>query len=417
MFQLGSLSFLSLNSLGRDDVRQLQPRLQPFNGDNGLLHAGPVCCLQAAAGSIEGWPEADRVPREPQRALDVRRVQRGSPKSDVSFCHILARLSSELFLTNLHPKSEEFSSGDLVCATCGLVLGDRIIDTRSEWRTFANDENNDDPSRVGDAMNPLLNGSQLETSIAFGEGGRARELHRAQNRSQLDKATKGLLAAYGDISSLCDAVHIPKTVQESAKHIYKMTDDAKLFKGKSQESIIAGCIFIACRQARLGRTFKEIHGLTNVSKKEIGRTFKQLEKFLMTQREHDAANANLYSLDTYENTNSTGAEELCGRYCSQLNLRNPHQVEKYSRLLASKSSTVKDLAGRSPLSVAAACIYMICALLDDPRPSRDIATAAGVSDGTIKTAYKFLYQAKNDLIEKSWLKPDGPGNMAKLPTN
>ncbi|KAH6646247.1 cyclin-like protein [Truncatella angustata] len=313
--------------------------------------------------------------------------------------------------------TEEFSSGDLVCATCGLVLGDRIIDTRSEWRTFANDENNDDPSRVGDAMNPLLNGSQLETSIAFGEGGRARELHRAQNRSQLDKATKGLLAAYGDISSLCDAVHIPKTVQESAKHIYKMTDDAKLFKGKSQESIIAGCIFIACRQARLGRTFKEIHGLTNVSKKEIGRTFKQLEKFLMTQREHDSANANLYSLNEYENTNSTGAEELCGRYCSQLDFLNPHQVEKYAKALARKSTSVKDLAGRSPLSVAAACIYMICNLLDDPRPSRDIATAAGVSDGTIKTAYKYLYQAKDELIEKSWLKPEGPGNMAKLPSN
>lgn len=29
---------------------------------------------------------------------------------------------------------EEFSSGDLVCGTCGLVLGDRVIDTRSEWR-------------------------------------------------------------------------------------------------------------------------------------------------------------------------------------------------------------------------------------------------------------------------------------------
>lgn len=35
---------------------------------------------------------------------------------------------------------EEFASGDLVCGDCGLVLGDRIIDTRSEWRTFANDE-------------------------------------------------------------------------------------------------------------------------------------------------------------------------------------------------------------------------------------------------------------------------------------
>ena len=34
-----------------------------------------------------------------------------------------------------HPNiREEFSSGDLVCADCGLVLGDRIVDTRSEWR-------------------------------------------------------------------------------------------------------------------------------------------------------------------------------------------------------------------------------------------------------------------------------------------
>lgn len=29
---------------------------------------------------------------------------------------------------------EEFGSGDLVCGRCGLVLGDRIVDTRSEWR-------------------------------------------------------------------------------------------------------------------------------------------------------------------------------------------------------------------------------------------------------------------------------------------
>jgi transcription initiation factor TFIIB len=38
---------------------------------------------------------------------------------------------------------EEFSSGDLVCRGCGLVLGDKIVDTRSEcefpdfWGFFA----------------------------------------------------------------------------------------------------------------------------------------------------------------------------------------------------------------------------------------------------------------------------------------
>ena len=181
---------------------------------------------------------------------------------------------------------EEFSSGDMVCGSCGLVLGDRIVDTRSEWRTFSNDDQgNDDPSRVGDGANPLLNGSQLQTSISFGDGssGRSRELHRAQNKATHDKATKGLLAAYKEIGALCDAWTIPKNISDTAKHLFKMVDDAKAFKGKSQDAIIAGCIFIACRQCGNPRTFREIFALTNVSKKEIGRIFKALEKFFAAQ--------------------------------------------------------------------------------------------------------------------------------------
>ncbi|KAI1075570.1 transcription factor [Whalleya microplaca] len=311
---------------------------------------------------------------------------------------------------------EEFSSGDLVCGSCGIVLNDRLIDTRSEWRTFANDEGGDDPSRVGDAPNLLLNGSQLETGIAFGEGSRSRELHRAQNRSHNDKATKSLLSAYREISQLCDAINIPKTAQDSAKHIFKLTEDGKAFKGKPQDAVIAGCIFIACRQSGVPRTFKEIHGLTHVSKKEIGRTFKQLEKFLQRNREHNKTGS-LIQVENYEVVNSTSAPELCARYCNHLDFKNPHYMEKISKQLAEKSSSVKDLAGRSPLSVAAACIYMVSHLMGDPRTSKDIAGVAGVSDGTIKTAYRFLFNSKDDLVEKDWLLPKGAGRMDRLPIN
>jgi len=34
---------------------------------------------------------------------------------------------------------EEFSAGDTICGSCGRVLAERTIDTRSEWRTFSND--------------------------------------------------------------------------------------------------------------------------------------------------------------------------------------------------------------------------------------------------------------------------------------
>ena len=181
---------------------------------------------------------------------------------------------------------EEFASGDMVCGSCGLVLGDRIVDTRSEWRTFSNDDQgSDDPSRVGDGANPLLNGSQLQTTIAFSDGAnaRSRDLHRAQNKSTHDKSTKTLLAAYKELGALCDSMHIQSNISNYAKQLFKQVHDAGVFRGKSQETIIAGCLFIACRQMGVPRTFREIFAVTKVSKAEIGRIFKVLEKFFAQQ--------------------------------------------------------------------------------------------------------------------------------------
>lgn len=302
---------------------------------------------------------------------------------------------------------EEFSQGDVVCGSCGLVLQGRLIDTRSEWRTFANDDqNHDDPNRVGDAINPLLNGSQLETSIGSvepGRGGVARGLGRTQAMATESKANKNLLQAYKDIQAHCDSISVGKNVADSAKHIFKMVDDAKHneakhLKSKPQEAVIAGCIFVACRQCGVHRTFRDIFNLTQVSKKEIGRVFKGLEKFLSTRR--DANKSDNFNIK-YENAASTNAEDLCGRYCSQLGFTNPHAFDMVARELARRAGGIKALAGRSPLSIAAACIYMASHLLGQPKTSKEIASVAGVSDGTIKTAYKFLYQERNEMVDSN----------------
>ena len=45
-----------------------------------------------------------------------------------------------------HPEAhlvEDYRAGDMICSECGLVVGDRVIDVGSEWRSFsANDKNN-----------------------------------------------------------------------------------------------------------------------------------------------------------------------------------------------------------------------------------------------------------------------------------
>jgi transcription initiation factor TFIIB len=78
---------------------------------------------------------------------------------------------------------EEGSAGDIICADCGLVLQSHVVDMRSEWRTFSNDDQgNDDPSRVGEAANPLLNGKlsiSAEPMCCFTNTGQVLSLHLA----------------------------------------------------------------------------------------------------------------------------------------------------------------------------------------------------------------------------------------------
>lgn len=46
----------------------------------------------------------------------------------------------------------------------------RVIDVGSEWRTFSNEANSNDPSRVGGPENSLLSGGDLSTMIGPATG-------------------------------------------------------------------------------------------------------------------------------------------------------------------------------------------------------------------------------------------------------
>ena len=352
---------------------------------------------------------------------------------------------------------EEFSSGDTVCGSCGRVLADRIIDTRSEWRTFSNDDQgNDDPSRVGDAANPLLHGSQLQTEIGFGDGGmRVRELSRAQNKSNHDKTNKWLQSAYGQITTLCESHNIPKVVAETAKLLFKRSDDDKIFKGKSQEAIIASCIFFACRQHDVPRSFREIYKLTNVSKKEIGRqpqnswdtesirlgsetecllcfpyTFQKQADFISSSlgRTYKILEAHLRKMQKSDEkkpigalpnaqfapSRATVASDLIARACNKLNLEQ--KISIIAQEVATKVTNIGVAAGRSPLSITGASIYLVSHLMGAPRTPKDIGLAVDVSDGTIRTTYKLIHTAIDQIMdgEDEWIRRGGDKSRIPL---
>lgn len=66
-------------------------------------------------------------------------------------------------------------------------------------------------------------------------------------------------------------------------HIYFcQVHDGKNLKGRSNDAKASACLYIACRQEGVPRTFKEICAVSKISKKEIGRCFKLTLKALET---------------------------------------------------------------------------------------------------------------------------------------
>jgi transcription initiation factor TFIIB len=274
---------------------------------------------------------------------------------------------------------------------------------------------------VGAVADPLLNGSQLDTVISARDGysGRAKELSRAQSKNATSRSERNLIAAYKEIGAMSEAIGLPKVVSDTAKQLYKKIEDSKQLKGKTIQSIIAACIFIACRKANVPRTFKEICALTKVPKNEIGRVYKTIEKLLVADAHANAA-ANGTELpmnpvaaprnpgDVYTPTASTNASDLMIRFCNRLQLSASIQATCVE--LARRMAEAGTLAGRSPISIAAAGIFFISWLMGKGKSARDVGEAAGVSEGTVRNAYKVIWASKEQLVDPKWIE-QGKGSM------
>lgn len=282
-------------------------------------------------------------------------------------------------ILNIH---EDFAAGDLVCMNCGMVLGDRIIDTRSEWRTFTSDggANTDDPSRVGGPSNPLLSGDQLDTMISSRDNftGLSKELGRLQGRATFKAGEKSLLSSFKTISTMCERINLPKVISDRAKQLFKQAEDEKIMKGKGQDAPIAACIYVACKEGKVPRTFKEISALTMVPKKDIGRCCKALSPLL-------------------DRMSSPSTEDFMARFCSHLNLGI--EVQKAAVQVAKVVKEIGCADGKSPISVASAGIFLVSHLFPNAQKTpKDISFVSGVSEATIRNAYKDLYPHRHRIV-------------------
>lgn len=203
-----------------------------------------------------------------------------------------------------------------------------------------------------------------------------------QNRRTMSSSDRALIAAFKEISQMADRINLPKTIVDRANNLFKQVHDGKNLKGRSNDAKASACLYIACRQEGVPRTFKEICAVSKISKKEIGRCFKLTLKALAT------------SVDLITTA------DFMSRFCANLDL--PNMVQRAATHIARKAVEMDIVPGRSPISVAAAAIYMASQASEHKRSQKEIGDIAGVADVTIRQSYKLMYPAAAKLFPEDF---------------
>ncbi|CAF1084933.1 unnamed protein product [Adineta steineri] len=303
-----------------------------------------------------------------------------------------------------HPEAvliEDYRAGDMICSACGLVVGDRMIDVGSEWRTFSNDSDTKDKSRVGAAANPLFSNDNLETMMSLGTGAGAvdefgKQKYTAGGSHKMSSADNTLRNTFDSIRQMAGRISLSNRIIHRACFIFKHSHENKCVRGRSQDVIVAACIYIACRQEGAQRTIKEICAIsTNASKKDIGRCFTQIIK----------------NLPISNQPTSVDVINLIPRFCSQLEFREEILIKKTAVHIAERAKEICDIQSRAPDSIAGASIYMACAAIGEQKRMENIQTIVGVTENTIRQIYKIMLPKATQLFPADFQFKCLPANL------
>jgi transcription initiation factor TFIIB len=281
----------------------------------------------------------------------------------------------------------DYDTGETICGDCGLVLYEQMLDKGPEWRAFTLQEKAS-RSRVGMPTLYSIHDKGLSTAIsqvdrdAFGRklplSTRLQmwRLRKWQIRSRVHSSVdRNLAQAMSEIERLSSNIGVSQPIKEKAAVIYRKALDKGLVRGRSINSISAAAIYAACRESGIPRSLHEISEASLVDKKDVARCYRLLLQEL--------------------NVHMPVADSLI--YVSKIAEKNEISGKTIGAAIAilRESRRKRAAAGKDPMGLAAAALYIACLQNNEKKTQKDIAEAAGVTEVTVRNRYKALARQLN----------------------
>ncbi|WP_420544698.1 transcription initiation factor IIB [Nitrosopumilus sp.] len=274
-------------------------------------------------------------------------------------------------------------TGERYCGKCGYVFSDTIQDSGPEWRAFPKDGSNSDPTRTGAPTSLAMHDRGLSTVInpinrdssgkplTSAMKNTVERLRTWDSRSKANaSAERNLRQALGELSRLKDKLSLSNSVIEKAAYIYRKAIEKDLVKGRSISPLLAASLYAACRDAETPRTLKDVADAGNLRKKNIAKCYRIL---------HQELDLKMPVVDPIQ---------CVARIASKIGITE--KTKRYAVKVLKVAQEHKESAGKDPMSLAAAALYLSCIKNFEDKTQCNIAEAANVTTITIRNRYKSL---------------------------
>jgi len=265
--------------------------------------------------------------------------------------------------------------GEVHCRDCGLVVEEKMVDMGQDWRQF---EEGEKKGRAGAPSSWQKFDKGLTTNIGglsdiYQLGAKqTRKFFRLKKWQERVSTSieRNLRLAMAELRRVASFINLPNVVKEEASRIYNFVLQRGLVRGRSMESVIAACIYAACRTYQIPRTLDEIAAASDVERKEIGRTYRFITRKLGMK------------------VTPSSPKDYIARFASILHLSPKTQSDALRILKKAEASELT--SGRGPAGIAAAALYFAALLNSEKKTQREVADVAGITEVTIRNRYKEL---------------------------
>jgi transcription initiation factor TFIIB len=274
-------------------------------------------------------------------------------------------------------------SCEIICSNCGIVISDNALDIAlSEWCATGDEEINDklrtgirtSLARFDMGLSTIIGRTDIDASgniLDTAMRSRMQRLRTWDIRSQAHaSAAKNRKQAFTQLSILKDKLNLSDAVIEKTAYIYRKAQQRQLIRGRTIFGVLSAAVYIACRELGTPRTLNDIATVNNMKRKELARNYRLL----------------YFELDL--RTPIIDPMKCIVKVANKANLT---ENTKRQALDIMRQAIKKEIsAGKDPMGLAAAILYISCLKTGENTTQTDVARASGKTEVTIRNRFTEL---------------------------